>query len=151
MRKGFLHCGGLGKTCGGHFKKGSKFCPRYFHPFSIAKKKALSHLGMKGQNLGHRTRCSAAGGKEYPSHGCPVSMGRHRKRGSKVIRQPLLLREGQEHWEEKMWTLWLLASKPARNKWPTAVVNCWRRHTRRWSTKRRPKQGWPLLPFSSTL
>lgn len=112
MRKGFLHCGGLGKTCGGHFKKGSKFCPRYFHPFSIAKKKALSHLGKKGQNLGHRTRCSAAGGREYPSHGCPVSMGRHRKRrGSKVIRQPLLLREGQEHWEEKMWTLWLQTSK----------------------------------------
>ena len=87
-----------GKTFGGHFKKGSEFCPRYFYPFSIGKKKALSHLGKKGQNLGHRTRSSAAGGREYPSHGCPGSMGRHRKRRvSKVIRQPLLLREGPEH------------------------------------------------------
>lgn len=38
-REGFLHGGGLGKMCSSHFWKGTKPCPRCFHPFSTTKQK----------------------------------------------------------------------------------------------------------------
>lgn len=70
--------------CGSHFKKGSKLCPRHCYPFSTAKKKALSHLGKKQQNLGHGTRSSTAGGSEEKKP-YPVSMrGDKKRRVSKV-------------------------------------------------------------------